>query len=57
MVLPQILKRLFPRRSGPDRPDREHPPGTEEAPARSGDEALEKAVEARKQARPHTPDR
>ena len=57
MVLPQILKRLFPRRSGPDRPDREHPPGTEEAPARSGDEALEKAVEARKQARPNTPDR
>jgi hypothetical protein len=57
MVLPQILKRLFPGRSGPVRPDREHPPGTEEAPPRSGDETLEKAVEARKQARPNTPDR
>lgn len=57
MVLPQILKRLFPRRSGPARPDREHPPGTEEAPPRSGDRVLEDAVEAQKQAQPNTPDR
>lgn len=57
MVLPQILKRLFPRRSGPARRDREHPPGTEEAPARSGDEVLENAVERQKQRQPNTPDR
>lgn len=57
MVLPQIVKRLFPRRSGPARSDHEHAPGTEEASPRSGDEALQETVEARKRARPNTPDR
>jgi len=57
MALPQILKRLFPKRSGPVRSDREHPPGTESAPPRSGDEALQETVEAQKRARPNTPDR
>ena len=58
MVLPQILKRLFPGRSTAGRrPTREHPPGEEAAPPRSGEEALENTVETQKQAQPHTPDR